>query len=257
MLVSLVCACSVVAISLQLDGDITRRQSEARSASPLSTPAVGNRRFTDGHSRKMTSNRPDTPAANPAAPSRAVNVPRLLTSNHTAIGSVQRPKVHAARLSAGSAHLRFPPALRRATAYAPFVYTGNPVMLGTVNIYYVFYGSWTTAAAQIMLDMIPGMSGSPWMNIETTYYSSAGACSGNLNLAATYYDTTRSQGSTLTTSTVQSAIAHAINSGAMPLDTNGVYLLLTDASTTINGMCTSYCGWYVQFLRCDMCALGA
>ena len=37
-------------------------------------------------------------------------------------------------------------------------YNGGPVMLGTVNVYHIFYGTWTTAQKTIISDLAKGLS---------------------------------------------------------------------------------------------------
>ena len=44
-------------------------------------------------------------------------------------------------------------AARRLTTYKPFVYGGGPVMHAPV-LYPIFYGTWTVANEQILMDMV-------------------------------------------------------------------------------------------------------
>src|SRR6185369_1235199 len=43
---------------------------------------------------------------------------------------------------------------------------------------------------------------------------------------------------------VANIVARAISSGALALDSNGVYFVLTSADVTLSGFCSSYCGWH-------------
>src|SRR5713101_5100513 len=53
-------------------------------------------------------------------------------------------------------------------------YHGGPVMLGTTNIHYIFYGNWSgNSATTILPDLAASLGGSPYFNIETTYYNGA------------------------------------------------------------------------------------
>ena len=56
-------------------------------------------------------------------------------------------------------------------------YHGGPVMLGTTNAYYIWYGNWSgnNAPAVTLLESLGGsIGGSPYFNINTTYYNGAG-----------------------------------------------------------------------------------
>ena len=91
------------------------------------------------------------------------------------------------------------------------------------------------------------MSGTPWLNIITTYWdSTSGACPDGVSVGAVMYDTARSQGTTLTNAGVQAVAANAINTGTQPLDVNGIYIVLADSATTNSGLCTSFCGWHTN-----------
>src|SRR6266550_2131578 len=51
-------------------------------------------------------------------------------------------------------------------------YHGGPVMLGTTNAYYIWYGNWNNnTATGILTDLANNIGGSPYFNINTTYYN--------------------------------------------------------------------------------------
>jgi hypothetical protein len=128
------------------------------------------------------------------------------------------------------------------------LYHGGPVMLGTVNVYYVWYGNWTgNSATTILTDLAGSIGGSPYYNINTTYDNGAGVALSN---AVTYAGSTTdsySQGTALTDSQVRTVVSSAITSGRLPGDSHGVYFVLTSADVTASsGFCSQYCGWHTH-----------
>jgi hypothetical protein len=132
-------------------------------------------------------------------------------------------------------------------ASAGIAYHGGPVMLGTVNIYFIWYGNWSGNSATALLpDFVTNLSGSGYEHINTTYYSNAGHVSGLLNYAGSTNDN-YSQGATnLTDGNIATVVSTAITSGKLPLDANGLYMVLTSADVTKGGFCSQYCGWHTH-----------
>jgi hypothetical protein len=125
-------------------------------------------------------------------------------------------------------------------------YHGGPLILGTTNVYYIWYGNWSgNAATTILADLAASIGGSPYYNINTTYYD------GN-NVHVT--NSVKSKGSasgpasyktSLKDADVLAAVSNAISSNALPKDANGVYFVLTSADVNeTSGFCTQYCGWH-------------
>lgn len=136
-----------------------------------------------------------------------------------------------------------------ALAQSPIAYHGGPVMTQGANVYYIWYGNWSSnSAVGILTDFMNSVGGSSWLNIETTYYqTSSGVKTPIKNLVTlkkSIFDN-YSKGKVLTDSAVSAIVKNAITSGKLPLDPNGVYFVLTssDVSET-SGFCTQYCGWH-------------
>lgn len=140
------------------------------------------------------------------------------------------------------------------TAGNGIFYHGGPVMAGTVNLYFIWYGNFVkgTAASdssetQTLLTTLfgaGGLGGSPWARINSTYASSAQTVTGGFSLARSsedYY----SRGRSLGDSSVASIVANAIATRALPRDGNGLYFVLTSSDVNeASGFCKRYCGWH-------------
>ena len=124
---------------------------------------------------------------------------------------------------------------------------GGPVLLGTTNVYTIWYGNWTTTKQNIINTYLNNVGGSPYFNINTTYYNSAGThVSNSVKLAGSTTDN-YSQGTALSDAAVQAVVSSAITSGRLPSDTNALYFVLTSADVNeTSGFCTSYCGWHTH-----------
>ena len=127
-------------------------------------------------------------------------------------------------------------------------YHGGPVMLGTTNVYYIWYGNWAgNTATSILTDLASSIGGSPYFNINTTYFNASNVKVSN---SVHYVNSTNdaySQGTALSDAAIQALVANAISAGSLPKDGNAVYFVLTskDVNAT-SGFCTQYCGWHTH-----------
>jgi hypothetical protein len=129
------------------------------------------------------------------------------------------------------------------------VYHGGPVMLGTVNAYYIWYGNWSgNSATSILTNFIQNLGGSSYEHINTTYYDgSNNHVSGAISYGGSTTTASTTYGTSLTDAQIQSIVSDAITSGRLPSDTNGIYFVLTSADVTASsGFCTQYCGWHTH-----------
>ena len=127
------------------------------------------------------------------------------------------------------------------------VYHGGPLILGTTHMYYIWYGNWSgNSATNILTDLASNIGGSPYFNINTTYYNGSNTkVTNSVALAGSTTDN-YSQGTSLSDSQIQSVVSNAI-AGGLPKDTNAVYFVLTSADVTASsGFCTQYCGWHTH-----------
>ena len=127
-------------------------------------------------------------------------------------------------------------------------YHGGPLILGTTNMYYIWYGNWSgNSAVSILQNFANNIGGSPYFNINTTYYDGSNVhVSNSVNFAGSATDN-YSRGTALSDSAIQAIVASAITSHALPKDSNGVYFVLTSADVNeTSGFCTVYCGWHTH-----------
>ena len=125
-------------------------------------------------------------------------------------------------------------------------YHGGPIM-GRPNVYLIWYGNWnqnngsdTAAGQQIILDLLYGLSASPYYVTNASYPG----VSGSFSVVSAYSDS-YSEGTNLTDSRVASVVSNAINGGHLPKDGNGIYFVLTSSDVAeTSGFCSRYCGWH-------------
>jgi len=138
----------------------------------------------------------------------------------------------------------------------PITYHHGPVILGGSHAYYIWYGGWTTTssagydpmAANILNTLIRNIGGSPYFNINTTYYSgnaNKSYITNAVSLSGTCTDN-YSQGTNLSDRGVANVVANAIaNCWEGKPDANGVYFVLASKDVMeTSGFCSQYCGWH-------------
>jgi hypothetical protein len=127
-------------------------------------------------------------------------------------------------------------------------YHGGPLILGNTNIYYIWYGNWgSNTGTTILTDLAKSISGSPYYNINRTYYDSTKVRVSNSVSYINSINDNYSQGNALSDAQIRSVVANAINSGNLPKDSNAVYFVLTSADVNAtSGFCTQYCGWHTH-----------
>ena len=131
-------------------------------------------------------------------------------------------------------------------------YHGGP-LLGVLGqaptyVYFIWYGNWSgNSATTILTDLANSIGGSPYFNINSTYYNGSNAHVVN---SVTYGGSTTdsySRGTSLSDSAIQAIVSSAITGGRLPKNTSAVYFVLTSADVTASsGFCTQYCGWHTH-----------
>jgi len=130
-------------------------------------------------------------------------------------------------------------------------YHGGPVLKSNpVPIYLVFYGNWngtgsnTQASVSLIEHFVGTLGNTPYEKIATTYGDTTGNVSGNVSLGGVAFVNSSTN---LTDSSLQTTVANAINSGALPRNGNGVYMVLSSSNINeTSGFCTQYCGFHTH-----------
>jgi hypothetical protein len=127
-------------------------------------------------------------------------------------------------------------------------YHGGPVMLGPTSVYYIWYGNWANDTATSILPALMGsLGGSPYFNINTTYYNGSLTHVSNAVQYAGAISDNYSQGASLNDSGVLNVVSRAINNNLVPKSTSAVYMVLTSSDVNeTSGFCTQYCGWHTH-----------
>src|SRR6266550_1423509 len=90
-------------------------------------------------------------------------------------------------------------------------YHGGPVMLGTTNVYYIWYGNWSGNTATTILPFLASnIGGSGYFDINTTYYDGNGThVSNSVAYGGSIIDD-YSQGNSLTDDALRTIVISAI-----------------------------------------------
>lgn len=129
-------------------------------------------------------------------------------------------------------------------------YHGGPVMTNPITIYPIWYGTFSSGTASstkdILTHFMSNIGGSGRFNINTTYYNGSNVKVKNqVALSSSQVVDNYSLGKSLSDAQIQSLVTSNINSGALPKDADGFYLVLTAGDVSVpSGFLTQYCGWH-------------
>jgi hypothetical protein len=170
-------------------------------------------------------------------------------SIHADLGDPSRgapPTAFHGRLS--SANLETPSLTPTPSSVTTFTNHGGPVMTGTTNVYYIWYGNWAgNSATSILTDLAKSIGGSTYWAINTQYPDNNGNRPANSVVFAGSTSDSYSKGKSLAESDIQSIVSSAIKSKKLPSDSNGVYFVLTSSDVAHSDFCTKMCGYHDHF----------
>ena len=133
-------------------------------------------------------------------------------------------------------------------------YHGGPIMVGTEDLYLIFYGCWAQAGCggadaqyndQSTVDIVTEfgwrVGGSPYFQINAEYPNDLGQHpSGGLIYGGSVWDR-YSRGQTLTEADIAALIADRLVNGDLPQDPVGIYVVLTSSDVTVVDGTTQLC----------------
>ena len=123
-------------------------------------------------------------------------------------------------------------------------YNGGPV-IGNPTAYFIWYGNWDgDTSLQILPQFISDLSTTTYANINTTYSDNFGNTVSDLVLMHNQTFDFYSQGSALPNGGVAAVVSNALNNGSLPVDSNGVYFVLTSPDVTEPTFCHPFCGYH-------------
>jgi len=125
-------------------------------------------------------------------------------------------------------------------------YNGGAVLLGTTKVYYIWYGNWDPSSIGILTNFASHIGGSPYYNINTGYFDGTGASISNSVSFAGSSNDNYSQGHSLNDNSIWAAVTNALSHGSLPIDSNGVYFVLTSGDVQVSGFGSAFCGYHSQ-----------
>jgi len=131
-------------------------------------------------------------------------------------------------------------------------YNGGPIInSGPMTVYTIFYGSaWTQTQRQIVNNFLHHLGGTKTYNIDAGYFDGTGTKIPNSMLHDSVLDATNTaypHGKNLSDAQIQQVVADAIKKGKLPVDKNGLYVVMTDPTVTssaLGGFCVTQCGYH-------------
>lgn len=130
-------------------------------------------------------------------------------------------------------------------------YHNGPVKNGSANVYFIWYGNWggrLGSPAQTLLgELVATLGNSQYWRIGRLYPDGNGAIpSGGIAYSGAAYDSVYSHGAVLAPTDLDALVTEKILASELPLDLNGIYLILASADVSAPGYATNFCALHRQ-----------
>ena len=123
------------------------------------------------------------------------------------------------------------------------LYHNGPVLLGTQNIYLIWYGNWANRSDdQILLaDFVSNLGWSPYFRINSGYPDASGQTPTSALFFAGADADAYSHGATLTEADVADVVAQRVLNSGLPFDPSAIYVVLTSPDIALVDGATQFC----------------
>ena len=171
--------------------------------------------------------------------------------NTSALSSAPPVLPHRSRNATGSAATGF---YSTGSSHGQISYHGGPLLTGTVNAYFIWYGAWAAEDRAILETLISQLSSSQYFHINDSYHDASLLHHPSQVRLAGFTSDNYSWGTTVDDNAIFAIVSGAIAGGQMQVlfpfptgavDPNGVYFVLTSPDVTVlDGFCSENCGWH-------------
>ena len=134
------------------------------------------------------------------------------------------------------------------------LYHDGAVLAGTRSVYLIWYGCWDGCVPgsnrdtqMILIDFLTNLGGSPYGMINTTYPNAIGSTPSGTYVYAASVSDAYSRGPSLTESDVEGIVTQQFQTGGLPLDPAGIFVVLASSDVHATGFCSDTCKFHRNF----------
>jgi hypothetical protein len=180
------------------------------------------------------------PATDPGGPSSATS--HAVATAAVAPATATRPRHRRTKAIMPTRRTKLAPG----SATAPMTYHGGRLMTAPARVYLVWYGDWSAKpAVPLLTDLVRGFGGSAYARTNTGATDAGGHhVTSDVRYGGSVVDD-YSHGHRLTDAGVKAVVRRAVTTGHLPVDVDGIYVVLTSADVhETSGFGSGYCGWH-------------
>jgi hypothetical protein len=132
---------------------------------------------------------------------------------------------------------------------SPMIYHDGGVVVGTADIYLIWYGCWTdncgsngsTTTVDVVSTFASSIGGTPYFQLNALYPNSVGQTPSGGGVFGGAVSDNYSHGVELTAANIEAIVGDHIVNGDLPADPTGIYVVIgsADVGSTATGFCTT------------------